>query len=43
MSDRPNWDEYFKNIVIVTSTRSSCSIIKVDCLFVKNNRIIVIY
>lgn len=40
MGDRPNWDEYFKNIVIVTSTRSSCPILKVGCLFVKDNRII---
>jgi dCMP deaminase len=40
MGDRPNWDEYFKNIVIATSTRSSCPFLKVGCLFVKDNRII---
>jgi len=40
MGDRPNWDEYFKNIVIAISTRSLCPFLKVGCLFVKDNRII---
>ena len=40
MGERPNWDEYFKNIVTLTSIRSSCPILKVGCLFVKDNRII---
>lgn len=38
--NRSSWDEYFKELVKVTSTRSSCSRLKVGCLFVKDNRII---
>lgn len=37
---RPTWDEYFKNIVIATSTRSSCDRLHVGCLLVRDNRII---
>ena len=37
---RPNWNEYFKEIVQVTSKRSPCHRLKVGCLLVKNNRII---
>ena len=37
---RPTWDEYFKNIVEITATRSSCDRLNVGCLFVKDNRII---
>jgi len=37
---RPSWDEYFKEIVQVTSTRSSCGRLQVGCIFVKENRII---
>ena len=37
---RPSWDEYFKNVVQVTSTRSPCERLKVGCLLVKDNRII---
>ena len=37
---RPSWDEYFKEIVQVTSKRSSCERLQVGCLLVKNNRII---
>ena len=40
MTDRPNWDEYFKEIVKVTATRSPCTRLKVGCLIVKDNRII---
>lgn len=40
MENRPTWDEYFKEIVIVTSKRSPCERLKVGCLLVKNNRII---
>ena len=40
MSSRPSWDEYFKEIVYVTSKRSSCDRLKVGCLLVKDNRII---
>lgn len=37
---RPTWEEYFKNIVLSTSTRSSCNRLHVGCLLVKDNRII---
>ena len=38
--DRPSWDEYFKEIVQVTSKRSPCHRLQVGCLLVKDNRII---
>tara|TARA_Y100000992_G_C21056673_1_gene392182 strand:- start:5 stop:412 length:408 start_codon:yes stop_codon:yes gene_type:complete len=38
--DRPSWNEYFKEIVKVTSKRSPCNRLKVGCLLVKDNRII---
>ena len=37
---RPTWQEYFKQIVEVTSTRSPCERLKVGCILVKDNRII---
>jgi len=37
---RPSWDEYFKQIVQSTSTRSPCERLQVGCLLVKNNRIV---
>jgi len=37
---RPNWEEYFKEIVQATAKRSPCNRLKVGCLFVKDNRII---
>lgn len=37
---RPSWDEYFKEIVICTTKRSSCKRLQVGCLLVKDNRII---
>lgn len=37
---RPSWNEYFKNIVLTTSTRSSCNRLHVGCILVKDNRII---
>ena len=40
MESRPTWNEYFKNICNLTSTRSSCSRLQVGCLIVKDNRII---
>ena len=40
MTDRPTWDEYFKEIVQVTSKRSACERLQVGCLLVKDNRII---
>lgn len=40
MSNRPSWDEYFKEIVQVTAKRSPCERLQVGCLFVKENRIV---
>lgn len=40
MEPRPDWDDYFKEIVQVTSKRSPCSRLKVGCLLVKDHRII---
>ena len=37
---RPDWDEYFKEIVFVTKKRSPCNRLHVGCLIVKDNRII---
>ena len=37
---RPEWDEYFKDIITITANRSSCTRLNVGCLLVKNNRII---
>jgi dCMP deaminase len=37
---RPSWDEYFKQIVFVTATRSPCERLHVGCLLVNDNRII---
>ena len=37
---RPNWKEYFAEIVNVTARRSSCARLHVGCLLVKDNRII---
>ena len=39
-SNRPNWDEYFKEIALVTSKRSPCERLNVGCVLVKDNRII---
>lgn len=38
--DRPTWNEYFKNIIKVTKSRSSCKRLQVGCVIVKDNRII---
>lgn len=38
--NRPTWDEYFKEIVQVTSKRSSCNRLNVGCLLVLDNRIV---
>lgn len=40
MTTRPSWNDYFKQIVIATSTRSPCERLQVGCLLVKDNRII---
>ena len=37
---RPNWDEYFCEIVKVTASRSPCERLHVGCLLVKDNRIV---
>ena len=37
---RPSWEEYIKDLVNLTATRSSCDKLHVGCLFIKNNRII---
>ena len=37
---RPSWNEYFKNIVLTTASRSSCNRLHVGCILVKENRII---
>ena len=37
---RPEWDEYFKKIALVTSERSPCDRLHVGCVLVKDNRII---
>ena len=38
--NRPSWDEYFKQIALVTKSRSPCERLQVGCLLVKDNRII---
>ena len=40
MIKRPSWDNYFKEIVLVTKSRSACERLQVGCLLVKDNRII---
>ena len=40
MEERPTWDEYFKEIVQVTSKRSPCHRLKVGCVLVLENRIV---
>jgi dCMP deaminase len=37
---RPSWDQYFKEIVQVTATRSPCDRLHVGCLLVDEHRII---
>ena len=37
---RPSWDDYFKEILLVTKKRSPCKRLQVGCLFVNDNRII---
>jgi|TARA_Y100000389_G_C17302578_1_gene433725 dCMP deaminase len=38
--DRPNWNEYFKEIIQVTKKRSPCKRLQVGCILVNENRII---
>ena len=39
-SVRPDWNEYFKEIVQITAKRSVCPHLHVGCIFVLDNRII---
>ena len=36
----PSWDEYFKNLTLMTASRSKCDRLQVGCILVKDNRII---
>ena len=38
--NRPSWNEYFKEIVKVTTKRSPCTRLQVGCIIVKDKRII---
>ena len=38
--NRPSWNDYFKEISLITSKRSPCERLKVGCILVKDNRII---
>lgn len=38
--DRPSWTEYFKQMTLITASRSPCERLKVGCVLVKENRII---
>jgi dCMP deaminase len=40
MTSRPSWDQYFKEIVQVTATRSPCDRLQVGCVLVTDNRIV---
>lgn len=37
---RPTWDDYFKQLAILTASRSVCPRLKVGCILVDDNRII---
>lgn len=37
---RPSWNEYFRNIAVLSKSRSPCKRLQVGCVIVKNNRII---
>ena len=39
-SVRPNWNDYFAEIVKVTAKRSACNRLHVGCVLVKDNRVI---
>ena len=40
MSDRPDWDTYFGELIKITAKRSSCQKLHVGCMLVKDNRIV---
>ena len=37
---RPTWEEYFRDLTILTASRSCCNRLKVGCILVNDNRII---
>jgi len=37
---RLTWEQYFKELAILSATRSPCTRLKVGCLLIKDNRII---
>ena len=37
---RPSWNEYFRDLVTLTATRSSCVKLQVGCILVRDNRIV---
>lgn len=37
---RPSWNEYFKELASLTSTRSTCHRLQVGCVLIKDNRVI---
>ena len=39
-NERPTWEQYFKELAILTSSRSVCPRLKVGCILVNDNRII---
>ncbi len=39
-TSRPTWNDYFRDIVLCTAKRSTCSRLNVGCILVKDNRII---
>ena len=38
--NRPEWDDYYKEITLVTKKRSPCKRLQVGCVLVKDNRIV---
>lgn len=38
--ERPSWIEYFKQMTLITASRSPCERLKVGCVLVKDKRII---
>ena len=38
--NRPTWKEYFRDLVTLTATRSSCSRLHVGCILVRDNYIV---
>lgn len=40
LSNRPNWDEYFMSLAILTSSRSSCHRLNVGCVIVSPDKTI---